>query len=346
MRATRLRALAAVMAAAVALAGAGCGSSGDDDGATTGASTAAATAKKVPVTVLLDWFPNPDHVSIYTAQAEGYYDEAGLDVELQPPADPTDAPKLVASGKADLGINYQGELTSIAATQALPLVSVGALIPATLNSLIAPARTGMETVADLKGKKVGSSNIPVTRAILNYMLEDAGLSPSDIEFVNIGQNYDAPLISGAVDAVIGGYPNINGVILREKGLDPSIISSGTVVPQTNELNIIANRDKLSDPAYQDLVRRFLAATAKGAAKATADPQAGYDALAPVSKGYDKDLLRKMVDATLPYLENDGGFGYQDAAKWNAYARWALDQRLIDEPVDGASLMTNDYLPSE
>ena len=62
------------------------------------------------LTVMLDWFVNPDHAPLFVAQEAGYFNDAGLDVELIAPADPNDPPKLVAAGKADVAISYQPQL--------------------------------------------------------------------------------------------------------------------------------------------------------------------------------------------------------------------------------------------
>ena len=88
------------------------------------------------LTVLLDWFVNPDHAPLYVAKEKGYFREAGLDVELVAPADPNDPPKLVAAGKADLAISYQPQL-QMQAAEGLPLTRIGTLISTPLNTVVA-----------------------------------------------------------------------------------------------------------------------------------------------------------------------------------------------------------------
>ena len=56
------------------------------------------------LTVLLDWYVNPDHAPLYVALENGMFAKRGLDVELVAPANPNDPPKLVAAGKADVAI--------------------------------------------------------------------------------------------------------------------------------------------------------------------------------------------------------------------------------------------------
>ena len=56
------------------------------------------------LSIMLDWFVNPDHGPIIVAKQKGYFTDAGLDVEIIAPADPSDPPKMVAAGKVDLAV--------------------------------------------------------------------------------------------------------------------------------------------------------------------------------------------------------------------------------------------------
>src|SRR5690606_35798142 len=114
----RRLAIAAAAAAAVALTG--CQAASDDpDPGQTGAE---------PVSVLLDWSPNPDHVALYTAQHTGTYADAGVDVTFTTPSNTADAAREVSLGRVDLAISYEPD-TLIAVEQGLEVISVAALIP-------------------------------------------------------------------------------------------------------------------------------------------------------------------------------------------------------------------------
>ena len=108
------------------------------------------------LTLILDWFINPDHGPIIVAQENGYFAEQGLEIEIIPPANPADPPKLVAAGKADLAISYQPQL-HLQVHEGLPLIRVGTLIATPLNCLLVLEDGPVRSVADLKGRKVGFS---------------------------------------------------------------------------------------------------------------------------------------------------------------------------------------------
>src|SRR5258708_39959996 len=105
------------------------------------------------LTVILDWFVNPDHAPLIVAQEKGFFAEEGLDVQIIAPADPNDPPKLVAAGQADIAVSYQPQF-QMQVGQGLPLVRIGTLIATPLNCLLVPADGPIKTIADLKGRKI------------------------------------------------------------------------------------------------------------------------------------------------------------------------------------------------
>ena len=118
--------------------------------------TAAPAMAQDKMTLLLDWFVNPDHGPIIIAEELGYFADQGLEVEVIAPADPSDPPKLVAAGQAELAISYQPQL-HLQIHEGLPLQRVGTLVATPLNCLLALEDGPIQTPADLKGKKVAAS---------------------------------------------------------------------------------------------------------------------------------------------------------------------------------------------
>lgn len=328
---------AATVAAALTLVGVGVGC-GSDDGSP-------GVAAKRDLTVLLDWEPNPDHVGLYAADRAGYYAERGLQVTLQPPADPADPVKLVSTGTVDLGVSYEPEVV-IADAQGLDVVAVAALVPTALNSIVAKGDVGLRSPADLAGKTIGTAGLQTDNAFLDAIFSKYAVDPGSVKRVDVSSNLVAAMVSGNVDATIGSYRNVEGVIMEDRGLNPTIIPvTEAGVPEYDELVVIAKRSRLaSDPAYQALVRDFLSAAAHGTTDVAADPAAGTEAIADVADGYDPALLPKMVDATVPLLRNDAGFGRMDVASWQSFADWMFAEKLVDHEVKAGDVVTNDYLP--
>jgi putative hydroxymethylpyrimidine transport system substrate-binding protein len=332
---------AAVLAALLLAAGCG-GSTHEREPAATGGAPAEA------LTLQLDWFANADHVGIYAALDRGLFAARGLDVHARPPSDVSDAVKLVAAGRADLGISYQPDLV-FAQAEEIPVVAVAALVPRALNSVIARGDAGVAAPADLAGKTIGEDGSASTAAYLDAVLEHAGLDPrADVKRVKVGFSLAPALLAGRVDAVIGVFQNIEGVEFRRRGLEPAVFPvDENGVPGYDELVVIANADRLADDAaYRGAVRRFVAALAAGTSWARAHPAAAADVLAAHIDGGDDELLAATVRATLRLLRPAPGnrYGQMDPQAWDDFARWMHDRGLVDAEPDGAALTTNDYLP--
>ena len=261
------------------------------------AGTIAPAAATDKITLLLDWFVNPDHGPIIIAEEKGYFKDAGLDVEVIAPADPADPPKLVAAGRAELAISYQPQL-HLQVAEGLPLVRVGTLVATPLNCLLVLEGGPVKSIADLRGGKVGFSVAGVEEALLTTILERNGVGLDEIDLVNVNWSLSPSLMSGQVDAVIGAFRNfelnqmdIEGVkgrcfYLEEEGL-----------PAYDELIYIANRDSMN----KDVIRRFLQATELATQYIINHPQESWDIFKSTAKELDDELNKRAWVDTLPRL---------------------------------------------
>ncbi len=218
----------------------------------------------------LDFYPNADHAGIYMAQKLGYFEEAGLDVRIETPADPSAPIKQVAAGRTDLAISYEPEV-ALAADKGLDVVAIGALVNRPLTSMIWLRKSGIKGIADLKGKTVATAGIPYQDAFLKTILARAQLSPSDVKDVNVGFGLLPALVGGSAQAMLGGYSNVEGVDLRERGKAPVVTPVDKLgVPTYDELVLVANRKRLEEEPEK--FRLFLAALQRGTDAAVKQPR--------------------------------------------------------------------------
>jgi len=261
--------------------------------AVVGSAPQARAAEKV--TLLLDWFINPDHGPLVIAQAKGYFAEAGLEVEMIEPADPNDPPKLVAAGRADLAVSYQPQL-HIQAAEGLPLVRVGTLVATPLNTLVALAGGPVRSLADMKGRKVGFSVGGFEDALLGAMLAEVGLTLTDIELINVNFSLSPALLSGQVDAVIGAYRNFElNQLALEGAAGIAFFPEEHGVPPYDELILVANSAKLDDPRLP----RFLRAVERGVQYLVNHPDESWRIFAGFKEGLDDELNARAWRDTLP-----------------------------------------------
>jgi putative hydroxymethylpyrimidine transport system substrate-binding protein len=323
-------------AAALTLGVAACGGGGD-------LSTGSATHPQ-PLSLDLDWYVNPDHAGIYTAVDRGFFRQAGLDVKPQVPSDPSAPIKEVAAGRADLAISYEPEVL-LAADKGLDVEAVGAVVGSPLTSLISLPRGGVTSAASLNGKTVGTAGIPYQSDYLETILQTPGLPSSSAEEVNVGLNLLPALIGGRVDAILGGFRNIEGIDLGLRGLDPRIVPVDRLgVPTYDELVLVARTSTVQD--HPEAIRAFIAALARGTDYARTHPQEAANAVLSAGKGLDPMQTRAEVDATLPLLAPPQGhpYGYMDPNSWRAYAQWMAEHDLISRAPSPSDVLTNELLP--
>jgi putative hydroxymethylpyrimidine transport system substrate-binding protein len=260
-------------------------------------------AKAEKLTLLLDWFLNPDHAPLVVAEEMGFFAAAGLEVEMIEPADPNDPPKLVAAGKADLAVS---------------------LIATPLNTLLVLDDSPIRGIADLKGRSVGFSVGGFEDALLAAMLAPHGLGLDDIKLINVNFSLSPSLLSGQVDAVIGAFRNfeLNQLAIEGyKGRAFYVEEEG--VPAYDELILVAHRDRLEDPR----IDAFLSAVERAVQYLVNHPEESWGLFVRHRKDLDDELNRRAWRDTLPR------FALRpralDSARYAAFAAFLLDQGVIE-----------------
>ena len=247
------------------------------------------------MTVLLDWFVNPDHGPIIVAQEKGYFTEQDLEVEIIAPADPSAPPKMVAAGHADLAISYQPQL-HLQIHEGLPLQRVGTLVATPLNCLLVLADGPIKSPADLAGKKVGFSVGGVEEAVLGTILRHHGLALDDVELVNVNWSLSPSLMSGQVDAVIGAYRNFELNQMEIEGVEGKcFFVEEEGLPSYDELIYVANAETMD----KDMIARFLAATEKATQYIVNHPEDSWKVFSGTSVELQDELNAKAWVDTVP-----------------------------------------------
>jgi putative hydroxymethylpyrimidine transport system substrate-binding protein len=287
------------------------------------AASPAAAADKL--TLLLDWFVNPDHAPIIVADKRGYFADRDLEVEIIAPADPNDPPKLVAAGQADIAISYQPQL-HIQKDQGLPLVRIGTLVATPLNTLVALADGGVRSLADLKGRKVGFSVGGFEDALLAAMLASAGLTLDDVELVNVNFALSPALLSRQVDAVIGAFRNVELNQLELEGSPGrAFYPEEHGVPAYDELIFIVNKAALGDSRLP----RFLDAIEAGTLYLLNHPDESFSLFIEGRPELDDELNRRAWADTLRRFAASPAA--MDTARYARFATFLEQQGLITTP---------------
>ncbi|AXV18484.1 ABC transporter ATP-binding protein (plasmid) [Neorhizobium sp. SOG26] len=247
------------------------------------------------LSVLLEWFVNPDHAPMVIARERGLFADANLEVELIPPSDPSVVPRLVSTGEADIGIHYQPNLF-LDHDAGLPLVRFGTLVETPLNTITVLADGPIKSLKDLKGKKVGYSVSGFEQAMLKKMLQSEGVSSEDVELINVNFSLSPSLIGGRVDATLGGFRNFELTQMKLEGkTGRAFFPEEHGVPPYDELIYVTRRDLIGD----ERLPRFLSAVEQASIFLTNHPQEGWELFIKAYPNLDDELNKTAFFETLP-----------------------------------------------
>ena len=288
--------------------------------------TSSNLAAKDKMTLLLDWFINPDHGPIVIAKEKGYFSDQNLEIEIIAPADPSAPPKLVAAGQADLAVSYQPQL-HLQLTQGLPLIRVGTLVATPLNCLLVLENGPIKTPQSLSGKKIGFSVAGVEEILLSAILGKYGVKLEDVELVNVNFSLSPSLMSGQVDAVIGAFRNFELNQMKIENVPGKcFFLEEEGVPPYDELIYVANSKNID----KEKIRKFLKATELATQFIINNPEESWKIFASTSKELD-DQLNKMAWAdTIPrFALRPPAF---DAGRYLEFQDFLLQNKLINKAL--------------
>ena len=297
------------------------------------------------ITFVLDWTPNTNHTGLYVALEKGYFEEAGLDVEVvQPPEDGAEV--LVASGRAQFGVSFQDSMAAaIAGENALPITAVAAVIQHNTSGIISRAGEGMDTPKGLEGHSYATWNGPIELATMKQVVEADG---GDFEKVNLIPSTVTDEVSAlktnSVDSIWIFYAWA-GVKTELVGLETDYFAFADIDPVFDYYTpvIISGNEFLE--TQPETAKAFLAALSKGYEDAIANPQEAAEILCKAAPELDPELvLASQEYLKEQYQAEAEQWGVIDTERWNGFYQWVNDRQLMENEVPLDTAFTNEYLP--
>jgi ABC-type nitrate/sulfonate/bicarbonate transport system substrate-binding protein len=296
------------------------------------------------ITVILDWVPNTNHTGIYVARDLGFYEEAGLEVEIIQPTEGGSA-DLIAAGKGDFGISYQEQVTyARTAHDPLPIVALAAIIQHNTSGFASPADRGISTPADFEDKKYGGWGSPTEVAMLKGLMDKYGADYERLEIVNIGASDFFTSVERDVDFawIFYGWDGIRAELIGF-ALDFMLLQDVDPMLDFYTPLIITSEAMLEDDP--GLARDFLAATEKGYGFCIDDPEKAAELFLAENSELDSD----MVTASQKYLSQnyvsyEQGWGFMKQDIWNNFSSWMHDNGLLNSKLEVDKAYTNEFLP--
>lgn len=299
------------------------------------------------ITIVLDWTPNTNHTGIFVAKANGYFEEAGLNVEIvQPPED--GAVALVASGKAQFGVSFQDSLApAFIGESAMPVTAVAAVIQHNTSGIISRKGEGMDTPKGLEGKKYATWDLDVEKETIRDVMEADGGNFDLVELIpSTVTDEVSALKSKSVDAIWIFYAWA-GIACQTAGLDTDYFEFADINPVFDYYTpvIIGNNAWLSENS--ETAKAFIAALSKGYTYAAENPKGAADILmdaAPELKS-NSDLVYASQDyLASEYIADASKWGEFDPDRWSAFYNWLNEKNLLEEKINPDFGFTNEYLP--
>jgi putative hydroxymethylpyrimidine transport system substrate-binding protein len=283
------------------------------------------------ITLMLDWFPNVDHLPIYVAREKGYFAAEDLQVKIISPSDTADALKLAMAGKVDLAVSYEPQ-TIIAAAEGLPVRVVGRLVAHPLTTLLFLKEKGYTSPAELSGQTIGYTVPGLMDVLLEAFAKKNAIT--GYKAVNVGFNIVPALTSGKVAAVMGPFKTYETVTMAAEGIEAAYFElEKWGIPDYDELIFICGAKTLD--AKPEMVAGFRRAVARGLEDTHRHPEDSLQVYLKAVPDVDKKIETAAFEKTRPFFAETQKV---DPERWQAFADFALANGLIARPVAVAPLL--------
>lgn len=296
------------------------------------------------ITMVLDWTPNTNHTGLYVAEAQDYFKDQGLDVEIIQPGD-AGADQLVASGKADFGISYQEDVT-LARTQGVPLVSIAAIIQHNTSGFAAPKDKGITSPKDFEGKTYGGWGSPIEKAVIETIMKADGGDVAKMDIINAGDADFFTMTEKDVDFawIYYGWTGVEAE-LRGKDIDMVYLTDYSDKLDYYTPVLATNEKMIADKP--EIVEKMVAAVAKGYEYAIENPEDAANILLVAAPDLSQDLVINSQKWLADKYQDDAEqWGVQKLDVWKNYADWMTENGVLEGEFDPEQAFTNEFLPKK
>ena len=296
------------------------------------------------VTFVLDWTPNTNHTGLYVAQEKGFFEEAGLEVEIQQP--PEDgAAVLVASGRADFGVSFQDSMAAaLAGDDALPITAVASVIQHNTSGIISRAGEGMDRPKGMEGHSYATWNGAIELATLEEVVKADGGDFSKVELIpSTVTDEVSALKTNSVDSIWIFYAWA-GVKTELEGLETDYFEFADIDPVFDYYTpVIISGNKFLEE-NPETAKAFLGALQKGYEFAMENPEEAAEILCKAAPELEEELVLESQKYLADKYQADAEYwGYIDAERWNNFYQWVNDNQLVEDEVPLNTGFTNEYL---
>ena len=275
--------------------------------------------------ILLDWFPNPNHVAIYAGVENGIFEKHGVFLNIQKLHDPADAIPYISSGQTDLAIYYM-PYTIRACSQGAKVQVLGVLFKEPLDGLLVRCDADINELEDLNGKVLGYSLGGLNAAYIRSLLEERNIKPK--KCLNVHFDIISSIGTKNVDATFGACWNIEMEHLKALGVETKYFMLRDFnIPNYYELVILSSEDFVQNNSQKAL--NFQKALQESIDFSKENPDKAFDLYVQANPDKTSKTLeweKKAWIHTYPLLAKNQEI---DHDCWTNFCSWMHEQKLID-----------------
>ena len=293
---------------------------------------------------MLDWVPNTNHTGIFVTEANGYFEDAGLDVRIIQPGE-VYPEAAVIGGSADFGISFQ-EQVILARAASVPIVSIAAVLQHNTSGFASLTELNVTSPKDFEGLRYGAYGNPFETPTLKVLMECAGGDFDKLEIVNTGYADPLALIAEKKTDLAWIFYAWQGFQAEQQGIDIDVVMMKDwfdCIPDYYTPVVIASEDTISN--RPDVVRAFTGALSRGYEFAVQNPDEAADLLIAAVPELDPELVKASQNWISQYYRAEAPrWGEQKESIWRGYADWMVKNDILQNSISGKDAFTNEFLP--
>lgn len=309
----------------------------------------AAVGREAPaqekITFRMNWYWGGIHAPFVLAKERGYFEKAGLNVDIVEGKGSATTVQLVGT-KSDTFGWADGSTVALSAAKGVPVKAVATILNVLPYAVVSLEEKNIRTARDLEGKSLAITPGDGLTQTWPAVVAANKLDERKIKLVHMAPQAKIPAVTEKqVDALLGGADD-QAIAIEAKGMKTRALKFGDLGVPLIGFTIFAHQDTIKE--RPDLVRKVVAASLKGFEDALKDPDAAVAAVKKIAPLVDADVVKKQLTVDLSLLFSQANaqkrLGWGPPADWQSTIELLKQYRGLDTNLPATAFYTNEFLP--
>lgn len=297
------------------------------------------------LTFRMNWYWGGIHAPFVLAKERGYFEQAGLNVEIVEGKGSATTVQLVGT-KSDTFGWADGSTVALSAAKGVPVKAVATMLNVLPYAVVSLEEKNIRTAKDLEGKSLAITPGDGLTQTWPAVVAANKLDESKIKLVHMAPQAKIPAVTEKqVDALLGGADD-QAIAIEAKGMKTRALKFSDLGVPLIGFTILTHQDTIKD--RPDLVRKVVAASLKGFEDAVKDPDAAVAAVKKIAPLVDADVVKKQLTVDLSLLFSRANeqkrLGWGPPADWQSTIQLLKQYRGLETSLPATAFYTNEFLP--